>query len=107
LNGWLVIRTGLPSFIITLGTFLALQGLNLGVTRLVTGTVQVAGIRTAHGYSSAGWVFASHITIGDARIQTSTAWWIAAIVLTRTAFGNWVFAVGGSLASARAVGVPA
>jgi simple sugar transport system permease protein len=112
LNGWLVIRTGLPSFIITLGTFLALQGPNLGVTRLVTGTVQVAGIRSAQGYSSAGWVFASHITIGEARIQTSTAWWImatgiAAVVLTRSSFGNWVFAVGGSLASARAVGVPA
>ncbi len=45
INGWLVMRTGLPSFIVTLGTFLALQGLNLGVTRLVTGTVQVTGMR--------------------------------------------------------------
>ena len=30
LNGYLVIRTGLPSFIITLASFLMLQGLNLG-----------------------------------------------------------------------------
>lgn len=111
LNGWLVMRTGLPSFIVTLGTFLALQGLNLGVTRLVTGTVQVAGIREASGYSSAGAVFASTTGIGDARIQASTLWWImltvfAAIVLTRTRFGNWVFALGGSPVGARAVGVP-
>ncbi|MFF3225394.1 ABC transporter permease [Nocardia suismassiliense] len=111
-NGWLVMRTGLPSFIVTLGTFLALQGLNLGVTRLVTGTVQVSGIRSAEGYNSAGWVFASTLNIGEARIQASVIWWIvltaiAAIVLVRTKFGNWIFAVGGSLTNARAVGVPA
>ncbi|GAJ79764.1 putative ABC transporter permease protein [Nocardia brasiliensis NBRC 14402] len=111
-NGWLVMRTGLPSFIVTLGTFLALQGLNLGVTRLVTGTVQVSGIRSAEGYNSAGWVFASTLNIGDARIQASVIWWIvltaiAAIVLVRTRFGNWIFAVGGALPNARAVGVPA
>lgn len=112
LNGWVVMRTGLPSFIVTLGTFLALQGLNLGVTRLVTGTVQVSGIRSADGYDSAGWVFAATTNIGDARIQASVVWWIvltaiAALVLVRTRFGNWIFAVGGSLVSARAVGVPA
>ncbi|GAB4586964.1 ABC transporter permease [Nocardia sp. IFM 10818] len=112
LNGWVVMRTGLPSFIVTLGTFLALQGLNLGVTRLVTGTVQVSGMRSADGYESAGWVFASTTNIGDARIQASVVWWIvltalAALILVRTRFGNWTFAVGGSLPSARAVGVPA
>ncbi|QIS21771.1 ABC transporter permease [Nocardia terpenica] len=112
LNGWVVMRTGLPSFIVTLGTFLALQGLNLGVTRLVTGTVQVSGIRSAPGYSSAGWVFAATTNLGDARIQASVVWWIvvtllAALLLVRTRFGNWIFAVGGALPSARAVGVPA
>ncbi|GAB2638007.1 ABC transporter permease [Nocardia goodfellowii] len=111
-NGWLVMRTGMPSFIVTLGTFLALQGLNLGVTRLVTGTVQVAGIRSAPGYESAGSVFASTLRIGGTSVQASVLWWIvltaiAAFVLTRTKFGNWIFAVGGSLPSARAVGVPA
>ncbi|QLY27612.1 ABC transporter permease [Nocardia huaxiensis] len=112
LNGWLVMRTGLPSFIVTLGTFLALQGLNLGVTRLITDGVQISGVRSASGYESAGWVFASTTDIGDAHIQASVVWWIvftlvAAIILMRTRFGNWVFAVGGSLPSARAVGVPA
>ena len=37
LNGYLVMRTGIPSFLITLGTFFVLQGANLGVTKLVTG----------------------------------------------------------------------
>ncbi|MQY29652.1 ABC transporter permease [Nocardia aurantia] len=112
LNGWLVMRTGLPSFIVTLGTFLALQGINLGVTRQITGTVQVSGMRSAAGYSSAGSVFASTVDIGGTRYQSSVLWWlgltaIAAVVLLRTRFGNWTFAVGGSLPSARAVGVPA
>ncbi|MBF6225295.1 ABC transporter permease [Nocardia abscessus] len=111
-NGWVVMRTGLPSFIVTLGTFLALQGLNLGVTRLVTDTVQVSGVRGADGYQSAGWVFASTLDIGEAHIQASVVWWIvltalAAVILVRTRFGNWIFAVGGALPSARAVGVPA
>ncbi|WP_209624504.1 ABC transporter permease [Saccharothrix coeruleofusca] len=111
LNGWLVVRTGLPSFIVTLGTFLALQGLNLGVTRLVTGTVQVSGMRAAPGYESAGFVFASTFSLGGTRFPVSVVWWlvataVASVVLLRTRFGNWVFAVGGSAAVSRAVGVP-
>ncbi|MFI5563523.1 ABC transporter permease [Amycolatopsis japonica] len=110
-NGWLVMRTGLPSFIVTLGTFLALQGLNLGVTRLVTGTVQVSGMRSTDGYESAGFVFASTVDIGGTAFQISILWWIgfavlAAWLLVRTRFGNWIFAVGGSAQSSRAVGVP-
>ncbi|HEV7975550.1 ABC transporter permease [Amycolatopsis sp.] len=110
-NGWLVMKTGLPSFIVTLGTFLALQGLNLGVTKLVTGTVQVSGMRSTDGYSSAGSLFASTVDIGGTAFQVSILWWIAAaavgaFVLLRTRFGNWIFAVGGSAVSSRAVGVP-
>jgi simple sugar transport system permease protein len=111
LNGWLVVRTGLPSFIVTLGTFLALQGLNLGVTRLITNSVQVTGMRSAPGYESAGFVFASTFPVGDTPFQISIVWWlgftaVAAWVLTRTKFGNWIFAVGGAAPAARAVGVP-
>ncbi|MEV6906223.1 ABC transporter permease [Amycolatopsis sp. NPDC051071] len=110
-NGWLVMRTGLPSFIVTLGTFLALQGLNLGVTRLVTGTVQVSGMRSTDGYESAGFVFASTVDLGGTAFQISIAWWtgfavLAAWLLVRTRFGNWIFAVGGNAPSSRAVGVP-
>ncbi|WP_410659673.1 ABC transporter permease [Amycolatopsis sp. lyj-112] len=110
-NGWLVMRTGLPSFIVTLGTFLALQGLNLGITRMVTGTVQVSGMRSTDGYESAGFVFASTVDVGGTAFQISILWWIgfavlAAWLLVRTRFGNWIFAVGGSAPSSRAVGVP-
>lgn len=110
-NGLLVVRTGLPSFIVTLGTFLALQGLNLGVTRRVTGTVQVSGLRDRAGFTSAARFFASTVNIGGTEYEVSILWWavvtaVAAWVLVRTRFGNWVFAVGGSAIGARAVGVP-
>ncbi len=110
-NGWLVMRTKLPSFIVTLGTFFALQGLNLGFTRLITGTVLVGGIDEASGYSSAGQVFASSISVAGTKFPVQVVWWLAvtAVVswlLLRTRFGNWVFAVGGSSVSARSVGVP-
>ena len=110
-NGWMVMRTGLPSFIVTLGTFLALQGINLGVTKAVTGTVLVSGMRGTDGYESAGGVFASTTEIGGTQFHVSIVWWIvitalAAWVLVRTRFGNWIFAVGGAPVSSRAVGVP-
>src|SRR5918996_3395242 len=41
LNGYLVIRTGLPSFIVTLGMLFALRGLTIGFARLLTGRTQI------------------------------------------------------------------
>jgi simple sugar transport system permease protein len=111
-NGWLVVRTGLPSFIITLGTFLMLQGLNLGLTKLFTGTVTVGGIDDVPGYAAAQWVFASQVSIAGAEFRVAILWWLlftalATWVLLRTRFGNWVFATGGDDVAARNVGVPA
>jgi simple sugar transport system permease protein len=112
LNGWLVVRTGLPSFIITLGTFLMLQGLNLGLTKLFTGTVTVGGIDEVPGYAAAEWVLASRMSIAGAEFRVAILWWLlvtalATWVLLRTPFGNWVFATGGDEVAARNVGVPA
>jgi simple sugar transport system permease protein len=112
LNGWLVTRTKLPSFIITLGTFLMLQGLNLGLTKLFTGTVTAGGIGSASGYGSAEAVFASTVTIVGSEFRIAILWWVlitalATWVLLRTRFGNWVFATGGDEVAARNVGVPA
>ncbi len=111
LNGYLVMRTGLPSFIITLGTFLMLQGLNLGVTKLVTNTVQVGNFDKVQGYPILHAVFASTVTIGGVPFQIAILWWILATVLgsyllLRTRFGNWIFAVGGDRNASTNVGVP-
>jgi len=112
LNGWLVTRTGLPSFIITLGTFLMLQGLNLGLTKFFTGTVSVGGIASTSGYGSAKAVFASTVTFVGSEFRIAILWWLlftalASWVLLKTRFGNWVFATGGDEVAARNVGVPA
>ena len=111
-NGWLVTRTGLPSFIITLGTFLMLEGLNVGLTKFFTDTVSVGGIDDVPGYASAEWVFASRLSVGGTEFRVAILWWLlftalATWVLLRTRFGNWVFATGGDDVAARNVGVPA
>jgi simple sugar transport system permease protein len=111
LNGWLVVRTKLPSFIVTLGTFFVLQGINLAGTKLVTGQVSVQGFANVAGFYDARWVFGSSTQFGGFTLQISVVWWlvvtaVATWVLLRTRPGNWIFAVGGDENSARQVGVP-
>jgi simple sugar transport system permease protein len=111
INGYLVMRTGIPSFLITLGTFFVLQGANLGITKLVTGSVSTPNINQMAGYSSLKAIFSSSFKIGGVTVWTSVIWWIFFIVLSgyilqRTRIGNWIYAVGGNADSARAVGVP-
>lgn len=110
-NGWLLHRTGLPSFLVTLGTFFVFQGVNLAVTRIVTGGVSSNNISDIDGWDSAKAVFASSFTIGSVEIKIPVVYWILitaalSFLLLRTRFGNWIFAAGGDAAAARAVGVP-
>jgi simple sugar transport system permease protein len=110
-NGFLVMRTGLPSFIVTLATFFALQGVNLGVTKAITGVVTVSGIDQTSGFSSASSFFNGTIALGGTDFRVSVLWWIAVAlagtyVLTRTTVGNWITGVGGDANAARNVGVP-
>ncbi|MFF0014180.1 ABC transporter permease [Streptomyces sp. NPDC005374] len=110
-NGWMVVRTGLPSFLVTLGSFLILQGANLAVTKLVTDNVATDDISDMDGFGQAKKVFASSFDVGGVQIKITIVYWlvfaaIATWVLLRTRYGNWVFAVGGNKDSARAVGVP-
>ncbi|MEU9606649.1 ABC transporter permease [Streptomyces sp. NPDC048057] len=110
-NGVLLTRTKLPSFIITLGTFLMLTGLNLGFTKLITGRVSTDSISDMEGFAAARKVFASELVIGDVTLKVTILWWLGLValatwVLLRTRFGNWIYAVGGNADAARAVGVP-
>ncbi|CAM5581845.1 ABC transporter permease [Streptomyces aurantiogriseus] len=110
-NGWMLVRTGLPSFLVTLGTFLILQGVNLAVTKLVTGNVATDDISDMDGFDQAKKIFASTFQVGGVNVKITVVWWLvfaalATWVLLRTKYGNWIFAVGGNKESARAVGVP-
>lgn len=110
-NGYLVVKTKIPSFLVTLGTFFVLQGVNLGVTKLVTGSVSTDDTSDIAGYSALHGIFASNIKIGSVSFSILILWWLLATalgawILTRTRLGNWILAVGGNQDSARAVGVP-
>ncbi|CAL9388359.1 Fructose import permease protein FrcC [Streptomyces sp. enrichment culture] len=110
-NGFMLSRTKLPSFIITLGTYLMLIGMNLGFTKLIDGTVSTKTIADMEGFASAKDVFASTITVGGVGFKITILWWLALVavaswILLRTRAGNWIFAVGGNQDAARAVGVP-
>jgi simple sugar transport system permease protein len=108
LNGLAVVRTGLPSFIVTLATLFIVRGLTIAAARGFTRRTQLGGLDDVPGYSSARVLFASDALGG---FQVSIVWWLALAalgtwILVRTHWGNWIFAVGGQRQAARNVGVP-
>lgn len=110
-NGWLVMRTGIPSFLISLGSFLMLFGLNIAVTRGLTGNVASPQISDMDGFEVARSIFAWNVTVFGVQVWGTIVYWLALVVLAtwillRTRVGNWIYAVGGDAESARAVGVP-
>ena len=116
LNGYVRVKSNLPSFIVTLATYFVVRGLSIGGVLLVNSgqsTVSVAG--GAHGgLASAKAVFGSSFgkNAGLANGYSTEILWfiavtaIAAWVLARTRYGNWVLASGGDEIAARNVGVP-
>ena len=131
LNGILVTRTRMPSFIVTLASLFVLRGLTLALTRLIVGRTQVHGVSKDidadwlapffHGVvfkDAFLWLAANHWIATDnaghplaAGVPIAIVWWIgltavASWVLLRTRFGNWIFATGGDEVAARNVAVP-
>jgi simple sugar transport system permease protein len=107
MNGLLVVRTGMPAFIVTLAALFILRGVTIGVTGLVTDSTQVVGVRDALEGDPLVRLFAGEV----GGLPASIFWWLgitvlAAWVLAQTRFGNWTFASGGDAAAARSAGVP-
>ncbi|WP_439631332.1 ABC transporter permease [Shinella sp.] len=103
-NGILVVRTAVPSLIITLGTLFAMQGIVLGCSVLITGTTSVAV--TADPWAK--FIF-GHFLGGT--FQIIILWWLALTAIYIffvhfSRFGNWIFAMGGDKVSARNAGIP-
>ena len=130
-NGILVVRTGLPSFIVTLAMLFILRGATLAITRLITGRTQVPGLRVLIENDPIAWMFATDTFkwlftwLGSMNlialrtdgtplatgIPPSVIWFIAATlfatwILMKTRYGNWIFASGGDKNGATNVGVP-
>jgi simple sugar transport system permease protein len=132
LNGYLVMRTRLPSFIVTLAFLFILRGLTLALSIMFADRTIVSGVGDVakadwltnllfHGTAFKG-LFASLAHIGIGRMLDNgqplvpgvpkvILWWFAltaigAFVLARTRYGNWILAVGGDANAAKNVGVP-
>ncbi len=110
INGLIVVQTGIPSFITTLGTMLAFRGIARAM----------GGGDFAKYTGDAPWLFATlngpvtrvnEAFTPAANLRMSVFWFlaialIASIVMGRMRFGNWVYAVGGNREAAVAQGVP-
>jgi simple sugar transport system permease protein len=105
INGMLVVRTGLPSFIVTLAMLFLLAGLTIGLTRVLTGSTIVSLNGTERDS------FFSKLLVnkmGD--FSREVVWWLVIVgagtwVLTKTRFGNWIYSTGDNQTAARNMGV--
>ncbi|WP_027667348.1 ABC transporter permease [Rhizobium leguminosarum] len=103
-NGFLAVRTSVPSLIITLGTLVAVQGLVLAGSVILTGVASVP-------LNAPAWAKTVFGDLIQDKFQVIILWWLAltvvfAFVLHATRYGNWIFAMGGDEVSARNAGIP-
>jgi simple sugar transport system permease protein len=104
INGIIVTRTNLPSFVVTLATMFAVSGITLGITRLITGSTSVDFNAEPFFQNLFG------IMLFD-KFEVAVVWWILValvvwFVLYKSKYGNWIYAIGGDVISARATGIP-
>ncbi|WP_299949248.1 ABC transporter permease [uncultured Ruegeria sp.] len=135
LNGWIVIRTGLPSFIVTLAFLFILRGFTIFLPQVIERKTIIGGVKDVAEGDWLAPIFGGKILqglfqwLGDAGviavfergtrqgqpvvdgIPMLIVWAIVLIIfghvlLTKTKFGNWIYASGGDAEAARNSGVP-
>ena len=135
LNGFIVVRTGLPSFIVTLAFLFILRGFAIFLPQTIERKTIIGGIKDVAEGDWLAPVFGGKILtgffswMGEAGLINTfergtragqpvvdgvpmlIVWAIAIIIfghilLTKTRFGNWIFAAGGDAQAARYAGVP-
>ena len=135
LNGFIVVRTGLPSFIVTLAFLFILRGFTIYFPQTIERKTIIGGVKDVAEGDWLAPVFGGKIFtglfqwMGDAGIiavfergnrqgqpvvegiPMLIVWALLLVVLghillTKTRFGNWIFAAGGDAQSARYTGVP-
>ena len=134
-SGWLVVKTGLPSFIVTLAFLFILRGFTIFAAIATTRKTIIGGVRdVAEGdwlapifggkifkdffqwMGDHGWIetFVRGVKEGQPVVEgipMLIVWALGLVIfghilLTKTRFGNWVYAAGGDAQAARYVGVP-
>lgn len=132
LNGYLVMRTRLPSFIVTLAFMFILRGLTLALSVIFANRTIISGVGDVAAQSPLTHLLFQGVALhglfrwlghlGFVRLLENgeplvpgvpkvIVWWLAiaaigAFTLARTRFGNWILAVGGDANAAKNVGVP-
>jgi simple sugar transport system permease protein len=106
-NGLVVVKMGIPSFLVTLATMFVVKGVGLAVTLILVGTSQIFSVKSHLGRDPllailSGTIFGLNISI---------YWWVgltllAAYALENTHFGNWIYSSGGDREAALKMGVP-
>lgn len=105
INGLVVVKIGISSFLVTLAMLLIVRGTALFMTQ----GFPLAAINEEGFLVS---LFAGYVEVGGMRLYASLFWFIglailAAYVLNRAKVGNWISAVGSNRSAAVARGVPA
>lgn len=100
LNGVITIKGEIPSFIVTLGSMMLLRGIIL---------VTTGGFPVSYNGAS-GLIEGMNLRIMDTSFRSSSIWFLAialvfTVILTRTRFGNWVFATGAQPNVAQELGI--
>ena len=131
LNGFLVVRTRLASFIVTLATLFILRGFAIAGSRAFTNQSIIGGM---HDKLSRDWLaqllggevggsffawLAAHGVIAAlpngspevSGVRMIVIWWVAlsvlaALFMKHTIYGNWIFSIGGDANAARNMGIP-
>ncbi len=105
INGIIVVRTNVPSLIVTMGTLFAIAGLVLFLSIVLTNSTSVS-MPNVEPWAKA--LFGSFLF---GTYQVVVVWWLVLMVafyyfLHVSPWGNWVFALGGDKTSARNAGIP-
>ena len=135
INGFIVVRTGLPSFIVTLASLFILRGFAIYLPQTIERKTIIGGVSDAAQGDWFASVFGGKIFTGFFQwlgendiiavfergsrkgqpvvdgVPMLIVWALALVVvghiiLTKTRFGNWIFAAGGDAEAARNSGVP-
>jgi simple sugar transport system permease protein len=109
LNGVIVTKARIPSFIATLGTLLAYRGIVRAIGHGNFATYKGPEIPIFQVLNG-DFVFLDKLFGVDNSFRTSLLWFILiaiifTLILMRTKYGNWVFAAGGGPEAANAQGV--
>jgi simple sugar transport system permease protein len=110
INGLIVVKTRIPSFIATLGTMLAYRGVARALGRGDYARYVAEGRLFLFDLFNGDMSVINNLSEETGNLRSGVFWFIgfviiASIIMNRTRFGNWVYATGGNRAAALAQGV--